>query len=91
MAEISNPRRAGTKFQVTYDTRDLIESGNVTVPPVAESVEYSEEELKETTALVSRLTVNGVFQLPKENRLNDLFPEIRPITMREFLEKYWRN
>ncbi|KAJ5895265.1 hypothetical protein N7495_006956 [Penicillium taxi] len=81
----------GTKFQVTYDSREQIESGDVTVPPVAEDVEYSTEELKETTALVSRLTVNGVFQLPRENRLNSLFPELRPVTMREFLEKSWRK
>lgn len=53
--------------------------------------EYPVEELKETTALVSRLTVNGVFDLPKENRMNARFPDVRPITMKEFLEKAWRN
>lgn len=54
-------------------------------------IEYPEDELKETTALVSRLTVNGVFDLPRENRLNDRFPDVQPITMREFLEKAWRG
>lgn len=53
--------------------------------------EYPVEELKETTALVSRLTVNGVFDLPKENRMNARFPDVRPITMKEFLEKAWRG
>jgi hypothetical protein len=54
-------------------------------------IEYPVDELKETTALVSRLTVNGVFDLPKENRLSDQFPNVRPITMKEFLEKAWRS
>lgn len=53
--------------------------------------EYPVEELKETTALVSRLTVYGVFDLPKENRMNARFPDVRPITMKEFLEKAWRG
>lgn len=52
---------------------------------------YPAEEVKETTALVSRLTVNGVFDLPKENRMNARFPDVRPITMKEFLEKAWRG
>jgi hypothetical protein len=54
-------------------------------------IEYPVDELKETTALVSRLTVNGVFDLPKVNRLNDRFPDVRPITMKELLEKAWRS
>jgi len=51
--------------------------------------EYPMDELKETTALVSRLTVNGVFDLPRENRLNDRFPDVRPVTIKEFLGKAW--
>ncbi|KAJ5128668.1 hypothetical protein N7526_006834 [Penicillium atrosanguineum] len=81
----------GKKFKVSYDTLDQIQAGDVTVPPMPDGTEYPEDELKETTALVSRLTVNGVFDLPKENRLNDRFPNVRPITIREFLEKAWRG
>lgn len=79
----------GTKFKVTYDSVDQINAGNVTIPPCPRGTEYSEDEVKEVMALVSRLTVNGVFQLPKENRLNAKIPEITPITMREFLERHW--
>ncbi|KAJ6104406.1 hypothetical protein N7523_010726 [Penicillium sp. IBT 18751x] len=81
----------GKKFKVSYDTIDQIQAGEVTVPPMPKEIEYPEDELKETTALVSRLTVNGVFDLPKENRLNDRFPDVQPITMRELLEKAWRG
>ncbi|KAJ5778246.1 hypothetical protein N7520_001492 [Penicillium odoratum] len=80
----------GSKFKVTYDSVDMINAGDVTVPPsLDDGEEDSIDELKEVTALVSRLTVYGVFQLPKENRLNAQFPDVRPITMRELLEKCW--
>ncbi|KAJ5747947.1 uncharacterized protein N7511_009643 [Penicillium nucicola] len=80
----------GKKFSVTYDNVDKIKSGDVTVPVQPEGVDYSTDELKETTALVSRLTINNVFQLPG-NRLNAQFPEIKPIKMREFLHKAWKQ
>lgn len=63
-------------------------AGSVTVPPMPSTV-GSPEELKEITALVSRLTVTGVFDLPKENRMSDKFPEVKPVKLREFLEKCW--
>ncbi|KAJ5708233.1 hypothetical protein N7488_008034 [Penicillium malachiteum] len=82
-------KTTGAKFKVTYDTIEQVNSGDVTIPPSPSGTDYPEDEMKEMTALVSRLTVNGVFQLPKENRLNERFPEVRPITVREFMEKYW--
>lgn len=81
---------AGKKFQVTYDSADQIHAGNVTVPPMPKGTDYPADELKEVTALVSRLTVNGVFQLPKENRLNERFPEAKATKMEDFLE-IWRS
>jgi hypothetical protein len=47
------------------------------------------EELKEITALVSRLTVTRVFDLPKESRMSDQFPEVKPVKLKQFLEKCW--
>lgn len=74
---------------MTYDTVDQINAGDVTIPLNPVGTEYSVDEMKEVTELVSQLTVNGVFDLPKENRLNAQFPEIKPITVREFLEQHW--
>ncbi|KAJ5090589.1 hypothetical protein N7532_009273 [Penicillium argentinense] len=79
----------GEKFKVTYDSLDRIKAGNVTNPPMPSDLGCTEEELTEVTALVSRLTVKGVFDLPKENCLNSRFPEVQPITMKKFLEKAW--
>jgi hypothetical protein len=77
---------------VTYDSIEQINTGDVTVPPsLDDTANDSIDELKEVTALCSRLIVNGVFQFPKENRLNARFPDVRPITMRELLEKCWKG
>lgn len=51
---------------------------------------YSIEELKETTALVSRLTIAGVFDLPRENRLNARFPDIETTKLKDFLQNTWK-
>ncbi|KAJ5977274.1 hypothetical protein N7501_000616 [Penicillium viridicatum] len=80
----------GKKFKVTYDSLAQIKTGDVTVPPQPEGMECSTDELKEVTALVSRLTVNNVFQLPGD-RLNTRFPEVKPITMRQFLHNAWNR
>ncbi|KAF7169732.1 hypothetical protein CNMCM5623_002384 [Aspergillus felis] len=81
----------GQKFQVTYDSKESIKDGRVTIPPMPEGNPYSPEDLQEMTALVSRLTVAGVFKLPDQNRLNDRFPDIQPVKMRQFLQDAWRN
>ncbi|CAG7956772.1 unnamed protein product [Penicillium salamii] len=78
----------GKKFKVTYDSLEQIQAGNVTVPTQPEGVDSSSDDLKEITALVSRLTVNNVFDLPKD-RLSDQFPEVKPLTVREFLHNAW--
>lgn len=81
-------RDLGKKFQTTYDSVDQINAGNVTVPPMPSAM-GSPEELREVTALVSRLTVSGVFDLPKESRMSDRFHEVRPVKIKEFLENCW--
>ncbi|KAE8370008.1 NmrA-like family protein [Aspergillus caelatus] len=79
----------GKKFQVVYDSADKIKEGNVTIPPMPANTGYSAEELKETTALVSRLTIAGVFDLPRENRLNARFPDIESTKLKDFLQNTW--
>lgn len=74
---------------MTYDSVDQIAAGNVTNPPMPSDLGYSQEEITDATALVSRLTVNGVFELPKEDRLNSLFPDVHALTMSKLLEDSW--
>ncbi|KAE8356397.1 hypothetical protein BDV28DRAFT_110553 [Aspergillus coremiiformis] len=81
----------GKKFQVVYDNADKVKEGSVTVPSMPADTGYSAEELKETTALVSRLTIAGVFDLPHENRLNARFPEIKTTKISDFLQDAWKD
>ncbi|KAF7585968.1 hypothetical protein BBP40_009759 [Aspergillus hancockii] len=81
----------GRKFQVTYDNAEQIKEGNVTVPPMPAETGYSVEELKETTALVSRLTIARVFDLPVDNRLNARFPDIETMKIKDFLHNAWKD
>ncbi|GCB18895.1 isoflavone reductase homolog P3 [Aspergillus awamori] len=78
----------GKKFEVIYDSAEKIKEGQVTVPPFLTG--YSEAEALEMTVLVSRLTIAGAFDLPKE-RMNSMFPDIKPIKMREFLINTWKD
>ncbi|EPS30706.1 hypothetical protein PDE_05658 [Penicillium oxalicum 114-2] len=80
----------GEKFKITYDSLEAIDAGDVTVPPMPSSM-GSPEELKEVTALVSRLIVNGVFDLPKANRMSDHFSQVQPMKVKEFLNRCWRQ
>ncbi|KAE8150359.1 NmrA-like family protein [Aspergillus avenaceus] len=80
----------GKKFHVTYDSADKIKEGKVTIPPMPAETGYSAEELQETTALVSRLTIAGVFELPVEGRLNSLFPDIKTTKIKDFFQNTWK-
>ncbi|PYH32688.1 uncharacterized protein BO87DRAFT_398541 [Aspergillus neoniger CBS 115656] len=76
------------QFDVVYDSAENIKAGRVTVPPFLTGL--SEEEAWELTVLVSRLTIAGAFDLPQE-RMNALFPDVKPIKMREFLINTWKD
>ncbi|PWY89636.1 NmrA-like family protein [Aspergillus sclerotioniger CBS 115572] len=78
----------GKKFEVVYDSVEKIKEGDVTIPSSHPGT--SDEETRETAALVSRLTIAGAFDLPKE-RMNTRFPDLKPLEMREFLLDVWEN
>ncbi|RAK96772.1 uncharacterized protein BO80DRAFT_391028 [Aspergillus ibericus CBS 121593] len=78
----------GKSFEVVYDSAEKIKEGQVTVPPFHPGM--SEEEVRETTVLVSRLTIAGAFDLPKE-RMNTKFPDLKPVKLKEFLIDAWRD
>ncbi|RAL13873.1 uncharacterized protein BO97DRAFT_366268, partial [Aspergillus homomorphus CBS 101889] len=78
----------GREFSVVYDSAEKIKQGQVTVPAIPPG--SSEAEAREMTALVSRLTIAGVFDLPADNRLNARFPEIVPVKVKDLLVEAWR-
>ncbi|KAF7718070.1 Uncharacterized protein PECH_002406 [Penicillium ucsense] len=88
MLEIAKEVQTGKTWLIAYDSIEMIDSGHVTVPDMSDST-MSQKELQEMTALVSRLTVNGVFDLPKDNRMSDRFPQVRPMKVKKFLRQCW--
>lgn len=74
-----------------YDSPETIREGKVTVPKMPPGCPYSEDEVHETTVLVSRLTISGVFNLPKNDRLNDRFPDIPLKKLRDLVLKSWKQ
>lgn len=56
-----------------------------------EGVPYTDDELREVTVLVGRLTIAGALNIPVEQRMNSKFPELKPVQVKEFLTKVWRN
>lgn len=48
------------------------------------------EKLQPILATFGRWTIAGNFNLPEEEALNRRFPEIKPLTVRDVLEKRWK-
>ncbi|KAM0549492.1 hypothetical protein ACHAPJ_009308 [Fusarium lateritium] len=82
-------RIVGAKFDVIYDTEDNIKTGDVTLltdePVPGVPVEVSKAMMAEA----ERAIISGAYLLPLENRLNEVFPEIRPMTIGEMLSESW--
>ncbi|PLB47427.1 NmrA-like family protein [Aspergillus steynii IBT 23096] len=81
----------GKHFKVVYDSHERVKEGKVTVPKMPPGCPYSEDEVYEMTVLVSRLTIAGVFDLPKIGRLNDRFPDISTKKLRDFMRDAWKE
>ena len=76
---------------MVFDSPEKVQEGKVTVPKMPPRCPYSEDEVYEMTALVSRLTIAGVFDLPKTDRLNDRFPDIPMKRLRDLMCDAWKE
>ncbi|KAF5600609.1 isoflavone reductase like P3 [Fusarium pseudoanthophilum] len=79
---------SGDKFEITYDSVDLLKSGKVTELPGHIPVYpfFPKEQLQGMLAQFGVLFDQGVFDPRPEKTLNDLFPEIKVMTARDVLE-----
>ncbi|KAF7551041.1 hypothetical protein G7Z17_g5312 [Cylindrodendrum hubeiense] len=83
----------GMKFDVTYDTLDILRSGKITELPghVPAYPFFPKEALQGMFATFGVLFDEGQFDFPTENSLNSLFPEIKPMSIKEMVEIGWKN
>lgn len=88
---ISNVASA-VKFDVTYDSLDLLRSGKVTeLPSHPYAYQYiPKEALQSMLATFGILFEEGQFDFKPKQTLNELFPEIKPISAKEMLEIGWK-
>lgn len=80
-------RTAGKTFSVTYDTEEDLQQNKATVWGGYDGVPT--EELAGLNAMFGRMAVGGHLMMPRENRLSDKHPDIRPLTVKELLAKTW--
>ncbi|KAH7176171.1 hypothetical protein EDB81DRAFT_632928 [Dactylonectria macrodidyma] len=83
----------GEKFEVTHDSVELLQSGKVTELPshVHAYPYFPKEALQATLSQFAILFEKGVFDFQPEQTLNDLFPEIKPKSVRDVLTIGWKE
>ncbi|KAH9894580.1 hypothetical protein F4778DRAFT_747494 [Xylariomycetidae sp. FL2044] len=82
----------GTKFDVTYDSIETLESGKITELPghVPGYQVYPKEVMQLVVAGLESLTADGYLDFARKPALNDRFPEVHAVTAREMLEMGWK-
>lgn len=83
-------RVTGSKFDVTYDGREVLERGDVTV--LSED-EGERKKWKEVLNLFGKLCIEGLMSVPdtKGYRLNERFPDMKVLTAEEMIRQCWSS
>lgn len=82
----------GFKFQVTYDSIENLTKGIVTKLPCQDVIyQWIPEEAGRLCADYGLWSERGVLNLQPEHTLNEQFPEIKALTVKEFLQKAWQG
>lgn len=83
---------SGTKFQITHDSKEEFEAGQVTELPCYESTfaVVGKEMTKQLFAQTGLWIIGNELDLRPASTLNETFPDIKTMTLREFLELSWK-
>lgn len=79
------------KFDVAYDDVEKLKASQITELP-GHAVSYDKfpkERLQWFLAIFEMWMATGQGRVSREGTLNDMFPEIKPLTAREMMERYW--
>ncbi|GKZ84230.1 hypothetical protein AnigIFM56816_009551 [Aspergillus niger] len=82
----------GTKFQVTCDSKEELEAGKITELPCysATFAAVGKELTKQLYAQNGLWIIGKELDLRPASTLNEIFPDIKPMSLREFLELSWK-
>ncbi|KAB2109872.1 hypothetical protein AG0111_0g2243 [Alternaria gaisen] len=83
----------GTKFKVTYDSIEKLNTGTVTELEAHKDIYpiMHKENAQLLMATFGKFFHDGVFDLKPEKTLNQVFPEIKVSSVRDVLQKAWGN
>ncbi|KAF9781446.1 hypothetical protein IL306_013442 [Fusarium sp. DS 682] len=83
----------GDKFTVTYDSVEKLERGELSELPGHEAmfarVPAPKAVMKKVMSAYGLWAESGGFNLDESNALNNVFPDIKTISVRDFLEDAW--
>ncbi|KAI8680826.1 NAD(P)-bd-dom domain-containing protein [Fusarium sp. Ph1] len=83
----------GTEFKKTHDSLELLKEGKITELPGHRYAyeHFPKEALQGMLATFGILFDEGQFDFKPERSLNDIFPEIKPVSAKKMLEIGWKN
>ncbi|KAM0562002.1 hypothetical protein ACHAPJ_002444 [Fusarium lateritium] len=81
----------GDKFSVTYDSVEKLEKGEVTELPghISMYTRVPKAIFHRVQAAYGLWSEKGAFDLDASKTLNDAFPDIEPISVKDFMEEAW--
>jgi len=86
-------KMTGTKFNVAYDSLEKLQKGETTELP-GQAVLYPYFPKEAMHGMLASFGVwfdKGLFDFAGAKFLNEAFPDIKPLKMKEMLEKAWKK
>ncbi|GLA80540.1 hypothetical protein AtubIFM56815_001364 [Aspergillus tubingensis] len=82
----------GVKFDVVHDDIDKLKTSQITELPghVKSYNKFPKDRLQWFLAIVETWMVTGQAQIAREGSLNEMFPDIKPLTAKQMMEHYWK-
>lgn len=83
----------GAKFDVSYDPVDKLEASQITELPGHQDAytRFPKDRLQWFLAIFEMWMARGQGRVSREGSLNEIFPEIKPLTAKEMMERYWKG
>ncbi|OAA75955.1 nmrA-like family protein [Akanthomyces lecanii RCEF 1005] len=82
----------GTKFDVAYDDVEKLQRMEITELPGHRAMySYVSREEVQAMAIMELWMTMGVANIPGEDSLNEMFPSLKPMTMKTLMDQCWKD
>lgn len=72
---------------MTYDSEEKLKNDDATLLEDLEG--DAAVQMKQMTSFFGRLIVRHLMEMPKQKRMNHKYPDIRPVSVEEMIDKAW--